>query len=188
MAAFGEGSGAAGGFAVPEEFRAEYFGSLYEKSTVWPLCDVVPMTHETCVVPAWDDSTSAAGSMFGGLTASITSEGSTITESTGQMRAIKLQARKLATYCKSSNELESDAPKTIWPTLFCLKAGDTAVLDAAMAGRWGKVPPYQALKLTRMALIPDQYHAIDERVSNENQSRVLPFARLWKGQALRFAS
>lgn len=117
MAAHGETTGSAGGILVPDEFRPQYFGNLYSTGVVWPLCQAVPMSGETTTVPGWDDSTAAAGSMFGGITCSIVSEGGTIPESTGKMRAIKLKAAKLGTYCKSSNELETDAPSALWPSM-----------------------------------------------------------------------
>ncbi len=78
-------------------------------------------------------------------------------------------------------------PETVWPNLFFFKAGDTAALDAAKTGKWNEVPPFRLFQMTRMSPAPDQYHAMDQLVSNENHSKLLPFARVWKGQVLRFS-
>ena len=113
----GGSGGASGGFAVPEQFVAERFASLYDIAVIWPSCRQIPMVHDTATVPAWDDSTSAAGSMFGGITAGITAESAEITESAGKMRAVKLVAKKIASFVRTSNELEADAHSTIWPSM-----------------------------------------------------------------------
>ncbi|MCL4206582.1 MAG: phage major capsid protein [Pirellulaceae bacterium] len=139
----GEASGASGGFAVPSEFRAEYWGSLYERGVIWPLCYPIEMSAETTVIPAWDDSTSAAGSMFGGLVSSITAEGATINESSAKMRAVKLQAKKFATYVETSNELEADASRAIWPSMLidALQTVQSFELDRAVLRGDGATAP-----------------------------------------------
>ena len=105
-----EGSGAGGGFLVPEEHKVSILSPAYEASICLQRCETHPMLHETLTVAGWDTQSASAGTLFGGFTCQIVGEGDDMTPQTGQVRSIKLQARKGAILAKSSNELAADAP------------------------------------------------------------------------------
>ena len=71
MKALNEGSGEAGGFLVPEEFRAELLSLALEEAVVRPRATVIPMASNTIKIPRIKD-TSHASNVHGGVTANWT--------------------------------------------------------------------------------------------------------------------
>ena len=104
------GEGARGGFLVPEEHRVSVIGPAYEASVCMQRADVHSMGHETLTIAGWDTSSAEGGTLFGGFTASIVPEAGDMSPQEGQVRAVKLTARKAAILARSSNELVADAP------------------------------------------------------------------------------
>ena len=104
-----EGAGSTGGFLVPEELTVGLLGPAYESSVVMQRCQVHPMQTEEKKIAGWDTSSASGGTLFGGFTPSILGEGDSMTAQTGQVRSVKLVARKVGLLAKSSNELIDDA-------------------------------------------------------------------------------
>jgi len=99
---------ATGGFLVPEALRAELLRVSLESAIVRPRARVIPMDSARVPFPAID-STSHASSIFGGITATWTEEGGTLTETEAKFGRVVLQASKLATHCDVPNELLEDS-------------------------------------------------------------------------------
>lgn len=104
-----EASGSSGGFLVPEELAVQVLGPAYEASVCMQRCQVVPMGSDEKKIAGWDTSSASGGTLFGGFTPSIIEEGGTMSAQTGQVRSVKLTARKIGLLAKSSNELVDDA-------------------------------------------------------------------------------
>lgn len=99
---------ATGGFLVPEVLRAELLRVALETSIVRSRARVIPMDSSRVPFPVID-STSNASTVFGGVTASWTEEGGSLTESEARFGRVTLQASKLAARCDVPNELLSDS-------------------------------------------------------------------------------
>jgi HK97 family phage major capsid protein len=102
----------AGGFLLPETFRAELLSIALGEAIVRPRATVLPMTTSKLAVPVVDE-TSRASSVFGGLSASWTEEGAALPESEARFGRVVLQAAKLASSCDVPNELLADSSPAI---------------------------------------------------------------------------
>lgn len=108
LKALGESAGVAGGFLVPEEFRALLLSLALEDALVRPRAFIQPMTSETLRIPAIHDA-SHATNVFGGVQAYWVGEAASITASEPSFKQLLLTAHKLTGYTQASNELLADA-------------------------------------------------------------------------------
>ncbi len=109
QASFSSELGDAGGFLVPEEWRAEVMTLALEESIVRPLATVVPMGSLRMNVPV-TDATSDVSTVFGGLSAAWTEESAQITESQAAFALATLDAKALKALWNAPNELVADSP------------------------------------------------------------------------------
>lgn len=98
----------AGGFLVPEVLRSELLRVALESSIVRSRARVIPMDSARVPFPMID-STSNASTVYGGVSASWTEEGGTLTESEAKFGRVMLIASKLAALCEVPNELLQDS-------------------------------------------------------------------------------
>ena len=104
-----EGSDAAGGFLVPEEFRAEILMDALEQSVIRRSgATIIPMRSDTLNIPKVVDTTHAS-TLFGGVVAYWTEEAGTKTVTQPTFGQIKLIAKKLTGYTYASDELLADS-------------------------------------------------------------------------------
>lgn len=106
---FGSAVPDAGGFLVPEIFRADLLAVALEKSIVRSRATTIPMDSLRVLIPTVDD-TSHVSSVFGGMTYYWAEEGASLTESQASFGTTKLEAKKLTGYAEVPNELVADAP------------------------------------------------------------------------------
>lgn len=97
--AMSEGSNAAGGALVPEEFANRVIRLVETFGTFPPAAENVTMTRDTLVIPK----------RVTGTTAYFVGEGSGITESEPTYANVSLVAKKLAVSCRMSTEIVEDA-------------------------------------------------------------------------------
>jgi HK97 family phage major capsid protein len=97
-----------GGFLVPETLRAQLLEVALEQAVVRPRATVVPMESKSVPFPMID-STSNAGSVFGGMIAYWGEESAMLTESSPKFGRIKLEAQKLTGLAVVPNELLQDS-------------------------------------------------------------------------------
>lgn len=114
--ALNEGSGAAGGYAVPVTYEKEisrlealmaFFEALAYKVTMAADQHKFPMLNQS------DNPTSSgvgSSGFFGGMYFTMDAEASTLTERAPTFKQGTLQARKLSGLTAMSNELRADAP------------------------------------------------------------------------------
>lgn len=112
---------AEGGFLVPEVFRAQLLQLALEDSVVRPRATVVPMEAPRVPFPMID-STTNAGSVFGGMIAYWAEESAAFTESSPKFGRVVLDAKKLTGFALVPNELLRDSYtsftallETMWP-------------------------------------------------------------------------
>lgn len=111
-----------GGFLVPEALRSALLEVALEMAVVRPRATVVPM--ETARVPfPMIDSTTNAGSVFGGMIAYWGEESAMLEESKAKFGRTMLDAKKLTGLAVVPNELLSDSLisfaaliERLWPT------------------------------------------------------------------------
>lgn len=112
-----EGTDSAGGFLVPEEFRAQLQDIGIESAVVRRANPfIVPMASDTLRYPIVNDTTHAS-SVHGGVVAYWSKEGAVGTESEPTFGSILLTAHKLSGYTKVSNELMADSAVALEPLL-----------------------------------------------------------------------
>lgn len=112
-----EGTDSAGGFLVPEEYRAQLQAIGLETAVVRNANPfVVPMTSDTLSFPFVND-TSHASSVHGGIVAYWSGEGKDYSESEPTFGKITLTAKKLMGYTKVSDELLADSAIALEPWL-----------------------------------------------------------------------
>jgi HK97 family phage major capsid protein len=104
-----EGVPSSGGFLVPVEQSAQIHSVALERELILPRCFLQPMRTNELKIPALVIG-SHASSLFGGFTASFTSEAGTISEASPQARSMTLNAKKLTGLIRFSGELSEDVP------------------------------------------------------------------------------
>lgn len=108
--ALSEGTGADGGYLVPEEFMAEVQKIALEDSVVRANgARVVNMSTNIMRIPALNMASNASGSIYGGVAANWTGEAETNTASAPKFKNVTLEAKKLVGYVESSDELTNDS-------------------------------------------------------------------------------
>lgn len=108
--ALSEGTGADGGYLVPEEFMNEVQRVRLEDSVVRANgARVLNMNSNIMRIPALNIASNASGSMFGGISANWTAEAETKTPSAPKFKQLTLEAKKLVGYVESSDELDNDS-------------------------------------------------------------------------------
>jgi HK97 family phage major capsid protein len=115
-------SPADGGYLVPETLRAQLLQLALEKAVVRPLATVVPMESARVPFPMIDTTTNA-GSVFGGMVAYWGEEGAALQDSNPKFGRVELDAKKLTGLSAVPNELLQDSIvsfsaliETLWPT------------------------------------------------------------------------
>lgn len=103
-----EGTGSAGGYAVPIQYSQAWLDSIIENSAVLGRCTIVPMTSNTMVIPGFDASSHANGELLGGVSGGWIPESGGIDYETPRYRRVKLEARKLAVLTACSSEVLQD--------------------------------------------------------------------------------
>ncbi len=106
-ASYESGLGSAGGFLVPEEFRAQMLRMALETSVVRGRALTLPMSSSTLSLPAID-VTSHASSLFGGVITYWTEESGTMTASEAKVGKVKLEPNTLTGYATMPNQLIAD--------------------------------------------------------------------------------
>jgi phage major capsid protein, HK97 family len=119
--AAGSVSPADGGFLVPETLRAQLLQIALEEAVVRPLATVVPMESARVPMPMID-STTNAGSVFGGMVTYWGEEGAAFKDASPQFGRIDLDAKKLTGLSAVPNELLQDSItsfsaliESLWP-------------------------------------------------------------------------
>ncbi|MFE1192922.1 phage major capsid protein [Streptomyces olivaceoviridis] len=119
--AAGSISPADGGFLVPETLRSQLLQLALEKAVVRPLATVVPMESARVPFPMIDTTTNA-GSVFGGMIAYWGEEGAALQDSNPRFGRVELDAKKLTGLSAVPNELLQDSAvsfsaliETLWP-------------------------------------------------------------------------
>lgn len=108
--ALAEGTGADGGYLVPEEFMAEVQRVQLEETVVRANgARVLNMNSNIMRIPALNIASNASGSVFGGISANWTGEAETKTASAPKFKQVTLEAKKLVGYVESSDELNNDS-------------------------------------------------------------------------------
>lgn len=112
---------AEGGFLVPETLRSQLLQIALESSVVRSRATVVPMESARVPFPMID-STTNAGSVFGGMIGYWGEEGAALTESSAKFGRALLDAKKLTGFALVPNELLSDSLisfaaliESLWP-------------------------------------------------------------------------
>lgn len=108
LKALAEGTDSAGGFLVPEEFRATLLAKSLERSVVRPFATTIPMASDTLNIPKVVE-TSHASHLYGGIIAYWLEEAGTKTATEPVFGQVKLIAKKLTGYTYASDELLADS-------------------------------------------------------------------------------
>ena len=105
--ALGTGTGAAGGFLVPEQFEQRILDLIQQWGVARQFAMVVPMIRDDMVIPVTANKIAVA----------VTAENAAITESDPSFAQLNVVAKKWATLTRFSTELEEDAFLSIGDTL-----------------------------------------------------------------------
>lgn len=103
--------GSDGGFLVPESFRSQLMSVALEEGIVRQRAMVIPMPTARVSLPVID-STTNAGSVFGGMVAYWTEEGGAGVPTSAKFAVTTLDAKKLMGYSVVPNELFTDAAES----------------------------------------------------------------------------
>ncbi|MCC7045023.1 MAG: phage major capsid protein [Acidobacteria bacterium] len=99
-------SGSAGATLAPQYFF-DLMDAAAEEMPLFSRADVRAITGAEVMAPAWDDL-DRSGDTFAGFAGYWTAEGGSITESTPELRLVKMAPTKLAILSSYSNELLAD--------------------------------------------------------------------------------
>lgn len=104
-----EGTGAAGGFLVPEQLMADILGPAFVESGVLSRVNTLPMRSSTLSVAGFNTLDHSSGAIAG-LTLNWTGEGDTLASQTPSLNDEMLKAKKGSVLVPVTNELLMDAP------------------------------------------------------------------------------
>lgn len=107
--AFGSIIPSDGGFLIPETLRSQLLQLALEDAVVRPRATVIPMDSLRVPIPMIDTTTNA-GSLFGGIVTYWEEEGAQLTASSAKFGRVVLDAKKLTAYSDVPSELMQDAP------------------------------------------------------------------------------
>jgi HK97 family phage major capsid protein len=115
-------SGVAGGYTIPNDFRAQLMAFADEQAIVRPRATVIPMQGLEIEIPVLDQGTAVTGgsSHYGGILMGWTGEESDKSESEPKFKQAKLTAHELSGYCAVSRTLLMKSPLSIDALLFSL--------------------------------------------------------------------
>lgn len=99
----------AGGYMVPDEFKAQILGIAMEKSIVRQRATVIPMASDTLKMPAWNQD-SHATNFYGGALGYWVGEGNAITDSSAAVKEVSLGVNALAALNYQSLRLLKASP------------------------------------------------------------------------------
>lgn len=102
------GTGTAGGFAVPEQFRSDLMSVSPQQSIVRPRATVIPAgspPDSAITIPAVDQTGDTPSNVYGGVRVDWTEEGGTKTKSDAKLRQIKLQPHEVSGYITLTDKL-----------------------------------------------------------------------------------
>ena len=102
-------SSTAGGYLVPDEFRAQILEIAMEGAIVRPRATVIPMASDTLKMPAWNQA-SHATNFYGGALGYWVGEGSPITASDAAFLEVALAVNALAALNYQSLKLLKASP------------------------------------------------------------------------------
>lgn len=114
----GEGSGAAGGFLVPEEYSANLLQVAVMQNQIYGRVQHIPVARESGSYPALDQYfTPTAGSgqtaFAGGVKGSFTAPGATFAETEPSFSRLQWRLNKVGGLTEVENELIEDSPFAI---------------------------------------------------------------------------
>ncbi len=143
----------AGGFLIPEEFRAELMKVALETAVVRPRARVIPMGSLRTSIP-YIDSTTNSGSVYGGVVAYWTEEGAALTQSQPNFGRVSLEAKKLTLYTEYPSELAQDSAVSVDGLLSeTFTEGAAFFEDVAFMRGTGVGEPMGALSASNTAMI-----------------------------------
>ena len=100
-----------GGFLVPPVYVDALVASIYEESTIAPLCEQIETERPgEASLPGVSETSRADGSRWGGATAYWAAEAANVSTSFPKWRNVKFGNSKLIAVCAATNELLADAP------------------------------------------------------------------------------
>lgn len=105
---YGSSIPADGGYLVPETLRSSLLQVALESAIVRPRATVIPMDSLRVPLPTVD-STTNAGSVFGGMIGYWTEEAGQLSESEASFGRVVLEAKKLTGYSEVPSELFQDS-------------------------------------------------------------------------------
>ena len=100
------GTGATGGYALPEQFDATIRQVQAQEAIVRPRATVIPAgspPDAKLTFPALDQT--AAQNIYGGVTVVHTGEGVTMTETTARLKEVTLEPKEISAYIVVTNKL-----------------------------------------------------------------------------------
>ena len=112
-----EGEPEYGGYAVPEEFRAQLMQQTIEKSNIIANAMIIPMATNSINIPTVADTTHASGTVYGGIKFFWLEEEGARTETKPKLGSVNLRLKKTAGLCYVTDELVQDSPISMEPML-----------------------------------------------------------------------
>jgi HK97 family phage major capsid protein len=104
-----ETTGSLGGFLVQPDFAADIFESAFDAGMIARRCNRIPISGNRVSMNAFDETSRANGSRFGGIQSFYADEASEKTASKPKIRQIELKLHKLVGLCYATDELLEDA-------------------------------------------------------------------------------
>jgi HK97 family phage major capsid protein len=116
-------TGSAGGFAVPEQFRATLMAVEGQESVIRPRATVIPAgtpPDAAITMPALDQTGDVPDNVYGGIMVDKTAEGGDKPESNFTLRQVTLEPQEFAGYLEATDKLLRNwaAASTIIESLF----------------------------------------------------------------------
>lgn len=183
--AFGSTVPADGGFLIPEVLRSELLRVSLETAVMRPRARVIPMDSLRVPFPVID-STTNAGSVYGGVTAYWTEEAAALVESSATFGRVVLDAKKLTAYAEVPSELLTDSIVSFQAFLDQIFPEALGFFeDIAFMSGSGVGEPFGALNVANPAMITVAAEAAQTSGTVVWQNIVKMFARMLPSSLMR---
>ena len=108
-----EGDASQGGYLVAPEYRNELLKRVYDMGAVLSRCRQIPISSNTVVIPAINETSRATGSRHGGVTGKSTAEAAQKVATKPALRQIEMKVNKKTCLTYVSDELLDDSPQSV---------------------------------------------------------------------------
>jgi HK97 family phage major capsid protein len=167
-----------GGFLVPTQYAEKIHNVSLENEIIMPRAFVQPMRSHEIKIPAMNIGDHSSN-LYGGFTASYTTEAGTISEANPKVRSMELNAKKLTGLIRFSSELAQDIPGGESQIINICGKGLSWYRDKAFLKGSGAGEPLGILNASCLVTVAKETGQVADTIVYENLTKMM--SRMFSG-------